>query len=149
MTIGPTVAGGLKLVPESESDWMLLIGIAGDGDADLADRLAGLMDEDSMWEEIVAPELKEEFSRQRLAVVKFVMKAKADGEDVHIVKENAEVWYGTLNQARLALEEKYQFGPRELNDPTALKDGSAQAAYFRNDFYCTVQSLLLRYVMTD
>lgn len=76
MTVGPTVAGGLKLVPETEHDWMLLIGIAGDSDSDLAGRLAGLMDEDSMWDEIVAPELAEEFSKQRITVVKEVMRAK-------------------------------------------------------------------------
>ena len=73
MKIGPTMAGGLKIVPESEHDWMLLLGIAGDGDDDLAIRLAGLMDEDSMWDEIVVPELENEFSEQRKTVVAEVM----------------------------------------------------------------------------
>lgn len=149
MTVGPTVAGGLKLAPETEHDWMLLIGIAGDSDSDLAGRLAGLMDEDSMWDEIVAPELTEEFSKQRITVVKEVMKAKEEEDDVHIVKSSADVWYGALNQARLALEDQYKFGAREEVDPKMFENPSARAAYFRNNFYCHIQSLLLQYVMVD
>ena len=149
MTVGPTVAGGLKVVPETEHDWMLLIGIAGDSDSDLAGRLAGLMDEDSMWDEIVAPELTEEFSKQRITVVKEVMKAKEAGDNIHISKTSVEVWYGALNQARLALEDKYKFGAREVVDPKLFEDSSARAAYFRNNFYNHVQGLLLQYVMVD
>ena len=149
MTVGPTVAGGLKLAPETEHDWMLLIGIAGDSDSDLAGRLAGLMDEDSMWNEIVVPELTEEFSKQRITVVKEVMKAKEEEVDVHILKSSADVWYGALNQARLALEDEYKFGAREEVDPEIFGNPSARAAYFRNNLYCHIQSLLLQYVMID
>ena len=149
MTVGPTVAGGLKLVPETEHDWMLLIGIAGDSDSDLAGRLAGLMDEDSMWDEIVAPELAEEFSKQRIKVVKEVMRAKEEDGDIHILKGSVDIWYGAFNQARLALEDKYKFGAREEVDPKIFEDPSVRAAYFRNNFYSHVQCLLLQYVMVD
>ena len=149
MTVGPTVAGGLKLVPETEHDWMLLMGIAGDSDSDLAGRLAGLMDEDSMWDEIVAPELAEEFSKQRITVVKEVMRAKEEEDEIHILKSSVDVWCGALNQARLALEDKYKFGAREDVDPKMLEDSSARAAYFRNNFYSHIQGLLLQYVMGD
>jgi len=149
MTIGPTVAGGLKLVPEEEQDWMVLLEIAKDGDGRLSSRLGGLMDEDSMWDEIVVPELDDEFSKQRMEVVMAVMKAKGEGEAIHIDKESAETWYGALNQARLELEAKYKFGPREDREPGEIKDRSARAAFYRNDFYCTVQSLLLEHVMTE
>nr|MBR9811402.1 hypothetical protein [bacterium] len=149
MTVGPTVAGGLKLVPETEHDWMLLIGIAGDSDSDLAGRLAGLMDKDSMWDEIVAPELAEEFSKQRITVVKEVMRAKEEEDEIHILKGSVDVWYGALNQARLALEDKYRFGSREDVDAKMLEDSSARAAYFRNNFYSHIQGLLLQYVMGD
>ncbi|MBT4797874.1 MAG: hypothetical protein HON81_06110 [Verrucomicrobia bacterium] len=149
MTVGPTVAGGLKLVPETDHDWMLLIGIAGDSDSDLAGRLAGLMDEDTMWDEIVAPELAEEFSKQRIQVVKEVMRAKEEDGDIHILKGSVDVWYGALNQARLALEDKYKFGAREEVDPKIFEDPSVRAAYFRNNFYSHVQGLLLQYVMVD
>ncbi|MGD1978410.1 MAG: DUF2017 family protein [Akkermansiaceae bacterium] len=148
MTIGPTVAGGLKLVPEEDQDWMVLLEIAVDAEGSLSKRLGGLMDEDAMWDEIVVPELEEEFSKQRLEVVMAVMKAKGDDEPVHIDKEHADTWYGALNQARLELEERYKFGPRELREPEEIDDEEMRAAFYRNDFYCTVQSLLLQYVMT-
>ncbi len=150
MTIGPTIAGGLKLVPEADQDWLILLEIANDGDSDLSRRFASLMDEDSMWEEIVVPELEQEFTKQRLDVMMVVVKAKGGNEEaIHIDKEGAETWYGALNQARLALESKHKFGPRELNSPKEIKDPEARSAYFRNDFYSTIQSLLLRYVMVD
>jgi hypothetical protein len=149
MTIGPTVAGGLKLIPEEDQDWLVLLEIAKDGDGKLSKRLAGLMDEDSMWDEIVVPELEEEFSKQRLEVVMAVMKAKGEGEDIHIDQECAETWYGALNQARLELEAEFQFGQREEMDPDGIKDGAARAAFYRSDFYTTVQSLLLRYVLKE
>ncbi|HBI30515.1 MAG TPA: hypothetical protein DDY45_00625, partial [Verrucomicrobiales bacterium] len=118
-------------------------------DSDLAGRLAGLMDEDSMWDEIVAPELAEEFSKQRITVVKEVMRAKEEEDEIHILKGSVDVWYGALNQARLALEDKYRFGAREDVDPKMLEDSSARAAYFRNNFYSHIQGLLLQYVMGD
>lgn len=149
MTIGPTVAGGLKLVPEEEQDWEVLLEIANDGKGNLAGRLGGLMDEDAMWDEIVVPELEDNFSKQRLQVVMTVMKARGDGEPIHIDPESAEIWYGALNQARLELEAKFRFGAQEDRDPDSLTDPSARAAFYRNEFYGTVQSLLLRYVLTD
>mgnify|MGYP005845673589 CR=1 FL=1 len=149
MTIGPTVAGGLKLVPEEEQDWMVLLEIANDGEGSLSKRLADLMDEDSMWDEIVLPELEENFSKQRLEVVMEVMKARGEEEPIHIKKEAGETWYGALNQARMELEERYRFGNREFLDPDDLTSEEARAAFYRSDFYSTVQSLLLRFVMGD
>lgn len=149
MTIGPTVAGGLKLIPKDEKDWLVLLEIANDGESDLSKRLAGLMDEDSMWDEIVVPELEQQFSRQRLEVMKEVVKAKADESEIHIDQKTAETWYGALNQARLGLENKYRFGRREDADPSEIEDRFARAAFYRDHFYSTVQSLLLRYVIKD
>jgi hypothetical protein len=149
MTIGPTIAGGLKLVPEEEQDWEVLLEIANDGKGGLAGRLGGLMDEDAMWEEIVVPELEETFSRQRLEVVRAVMKAREANEPVHIDRESADTWYGALNQARLELEAKYHFGPSEDRNPEKMTDREAKAAYYRNEFYGAVQTLLLQYVFPD
>ena len=55
-------------------------------------------------------------------------------------------WYSALNQARLALEERYHFGPAETislegNDPVR------RTAFMRSKFYCAIQCLLLDYVM--
>lgn len=149
MTIGPTVAGGLKLVPEEKQDWEVLQTIALDGEGKLSERFGDLMDEDAVWEEIVVPELEGDFSRQREEVAKEVARAKASDEPIHIEKDRAEIWYGALNQARLELEARFKFGPRELRNPGEMGSGEERSAFFRNDFYCTVQSLLLRYVMTD
>lgn len=102
-----------------------------------------------MWDEIVVPELAEEFSKQRIQVVKEVMRAKEEDSDIHILKGSVDVWYGALNQARLALEDKYKFGAREEVDPKIFEDPSVRAAYFRNNFYSHVQGLLLQYVMVD
>ena len=82
-------------------------------------------------------------------VVMAVMKAKGEGEDIHIDQESAEAWYGALNQARLEWESEFQFGQREEIDPDEIKDDAARAAFYRSDFYTAVQSLLLRYVMSD
>lgn len=150
MTIAPTLSGGLKILPEEEEDWLVLLEITQDGDCDLARRFAGLMDEDSMWEDIVMPELESEFADQRLAVVRAVVKARKSGEEeVLIESADAETWYGALNQARLAMESKYKFGPRELRNPGEIEGREKRSAYFREDFYSTIQSLLLRYVMGD
>lgn len=149
MTIGPTVAGGLKLVPEEEQDWAVLLEIASDGAGGLSKRLGGLMDEDSMWDEIVVPELDDMFSRQRTEVLKMVRKARSKDEPIHIERNNAETWYGALNQARLELEANFHFGPEEKRDPDQIVDPSARSAWFRNEFYGAVQSLLLQYVLTD
>ena len=149
MTIGPTVAGGLKLIPEEDQDWVVLLEIAKDGDGDLSKRLAGLMDEESLWEEMIVPELEEEFSRQRLEVVTAVIKAKGEGQALHIDKEMAEAWYGALNQARLELEARYRFGECGNFAPDEIENDAARAAFYRSDFYGTVQSLLLRYVMVE
>ncbi len=150
MTIAPTVSGGLKLLPEEEQDWLVLFKIADDADGDLARHFAGLMDEDSMWEEIVVPELDHEFSAQRKKIMKAVFEARDGAEEGLVIeRKDAEDWYGALNQARLLLEEKYRFGSREPRDPNEIKDSEMRSAYFRNDFYGTVQSLLLEYVMVD
>jgi len=127
MTIAPTVSGGLKLIPEEEQDWMVLLEIAHDGDGDLAQHFAGLMDEDSMWEDIVVPELESEFSAQRKTVLKAVMEAREKESDGLIIeRKDAEEWYGALNQARLAMEGKYRFGLRVLRRLECSGEGRRQ-----------------------
>lgn len=148
MTIGPTVGGGLKLVPESDDDWHVLLEIVNDAEGNLPEELAGLMDDDSMWNDIVVPELEEEFSRQRFEILESVMDAKESAEQELIIEAaSAEAWYGSLNQARLALESRFRFGRQKTSDPQEIKNREMKAAYFRNEFYVTVQSLLLEYVI--
>lgn len=148
MTVMPTVNGGLKLTPEDEMDWKVLHAIALDADEDLGKRFAGLMDEESMWEEIVVPDLDAFFSAQLKTVLTGVKKAKSAGE-VLISKEEAEDWYGGLNQARLGLEKKYHFGQSEEVDPEDLTDEDSRNGYLRGRFYTAVQSLILEYVFEE
>ena len=50
-------------------------------------------------------------------------------------------------KARLAMEDKYHLGPRELRDVEAADDPELRSAYFREEFYLTMQSLLMHYAM--
>ena len=149
MTIRPTLAGGLKMTPVDEKDWYVLFEIASDGEGDLSNRLAQLMDEDSMWNEIVVPELDQEFSEQRRAVMNDVVKAKKEDGGIHIGKKSAGAWYGALNQARMGLEERYQFDSKEFLELLAIGDPEARTAYYRNNFYQKVQEMLLLDVMEE
>jgi len=150
MTLGPTLGGGLKLIPEEVQDWLVLLEIATDANEKLASRFGDLMDEDAMWDEIVVPELETEFSEQRKHVLKVVREARESEEkEIIINSEDSDMWYGALNQARLSLEAEYQFGPREFAKAEEIEDQEMRSAYLRDEFYLTLQSLILRYVVTD
>ncbi|YCM43718.1 hypothetical protein V2O64_20645 [Verrucomicrobiaceae bacterium 227] len=150
MTLAPTLNGGLKLIPEERQDWLVLLEITADSNQGLAREFGELMDEDSMWDEIVVPELEAEFSTQRKHVLKVVKKAqRAEDKEVVIEPKDADLWYGALNQARLSLEAEYKFGPREFADPEEIDDPAMRSAFLRDEFYLTLQSLILRYVSLD
>ena len=72
-------------------------------------------------------------------------RARAKEEAVIFVHpEKADVWYGALNQARLALESRYQLSGYDDFEKAAE---DLRSAYFRDRFYCFLQSTLLEYVM--
>lgn len=156
MKIAPTLEGGLRIDAESSADWLLLETIVDDamGRRDrLADRLGKLIGDESVaedWREFVVPDLDEEFQSAIACVALATEKAreKAIGGSGHlrITRDQAEVWYSVLNQARLALEDLYQFGSSEEIDLETL-DPLPRSGFFRSRFYCTVQSLLLDHVM--
>lgn len=120
MNILPTVEGGLRIEVESATDWIVLENIALDaldgGTGKLPSRLSALMDDDSDWEEMVIPELKEFFTEQLRKVADTVRQAQRESTDppegkVFIMQADGLEWYGALNQARLALESRHKFGP--------------------------------------
>jgi len=148
MTVMPTVEGGLKLVPEDDDDWNVLSAIALDADEEIAKRFSGLMDEESMWEDIVVPDLETHFSKQ-LEVVIEALKAGRDSGEVIISPGESEEWYGALNQARLGLERIYQFGPDEKVVLEEISSLSERSAYRRGRFYSAVQAVLIEYAMPD
>ena len=154
MIIGPILQGGLKMIAEEEKDWEVLKCIRKDATGDLSRRLSSLMDDDSMWDEIVAPELTELFSDQVNFVDEKIMEAWRKSEDsseeegeIVILKEEADMWYGALNQARLSMEARYRLGPREEREIEEVSDEEVKSAHYREEFYVTVQSLLMQYAM--
>ncbi len=151
MKIAPTLEGGLRIDIETPLDWMVLRCIPYDARDDagtLAEKLGALMDGDTEaedWRELVVPDLQTEFDSQLFTVENSLQKAGDDEgpAELFILKDEAERWYGALNQARLALEERYAFPDTE---PAAMNPGE-RSAWFRSQFYLHVQSMLLDYVM--
>lgn len=152
MKAAPTLDGRIRIDIESKLDWMIMRAIPHDArtaGVDLADRLDDVIEDDasiSDWEEFVLPELREGFSGQ-LEHIEMVLASLDEGSPhpIFIVKEEAETWYGGLNQARLALEDRYHFHGQ---DPEEMTPGR-RTAWFRAQFYQTLQSLLLEFLMLD
>lgn len=152
----PTLEGGLRIDAEDASDWELLRAIISDANGcvtDLASRLGGLISEEAGgadWEEYVVPDLREGFQDELAEVGAAIESASfhADGGPgpLWITPEDVFPWYSALNQARLAIEEHFHFGPAETINPDGLSL-ERRAAWIRTKFYCAIQGLLLEYVM--
>lgn len=151
MKVAPILKGGLRIDVESPLDWMVLRCIPHDarvGGLDLADRVAAPMATDAGaedWQDFVLPDLRDAFNAQLAAIEAAIEAAGSDDQPgkVFIPREDAELWYGGLNQARLALEERYDLSNAALPEMTPGK----RSAWFRSQFYLHVQSLLLDHVM--
>lgn len=156
MRISPTAEGGLRLDLEDGTDWLMLAGIAHDAtscDEPLAGRLGRLVTDEDIaedWREFIQPEVAEGFEADLAHVLAALERARQDSAgdagSLWIPRGEALRWYSALNQARLALEDRHQFGPGERIDPAALAD-DARTAFLRSQFYCAFQSLLLGHAM--
>lgn len=157
MNILPTLEGGLRIDAECDVDWALLRSIITDarlGERDLASRLGLEMEQDPHaedWQEYVIPDLREGFEDQLDTVSRWIAEAMetAGAEQIGSVwihRKDGMLWYGALNQARLALEEKYRFGPG-IEVAAVELDPLNRTAFMRSQFYQVVQSLLLDYVI--
>jgi hypothetical protein len=152
----PTLEGGLRIDAEDPGDWMLLGGIVSDAvccDENLAERLGKLVTDEEIagdWHEFVVPDLDEHFSEALVHITTAIASARVESGDgpgpLWITRDDGFQWFSGLNQARLALEEKYHFGPSELIDPGDL-ERERRPAFLRSQFYCAIQSLLLEHVM--
>ena len=152
--------GELEIVVEEESEWFLLDSICNDaalsGDDWLADRLSETMDEESCWDDIVTPELSEKFRGQVQVVKRALAKAfqeavgkdQSSGTSILIKKEEAEEWYGALNQAGLVLESEFKLSEIEDYDPAKIP-GPALAALGRSQFYLRLKSYIFTMCMED
>jgi hypothetical protein len=157
MNVAPTLEGGIRIEAENAIDWSLLEAITHDarGGGDLASRLGALMGEDphaADWEEFVIPDLHRDFAEQLEYVAAAVKEARAKAGGgaaagpLWIHRSDAMHWYGSLNQARLALEARHHFGDR-TRLPAGERDEQRRSAFFRNQFYQAIQSLLLDFVL--
>lgn len=152
----PTLEGGLRIDTEEASDWDLLRCIVMDANGcktDLASRLGGLISEEAGgedWREYVVPDLREEFQDELAQVGALIESAafNAEGEagPLWISPEDGFAWYGSLNQARLSLQEQYRFEPIRSIDLENLTPERC-AALIRFQFYGEIQDELLRHVM--
>lgn len=156
MNVIPTLEGGLRIDAECDVDWRLLHAVVEDaasGERDLATRLGIQIDDEALaedWQEFVVPDLRDGFQDQLDQVAAAIFNARKsagnDGGPLWIHRKDGMLWYAALNQARLALEDRYQFGPRTDFD-AAEGDDLQRAAFMRSRFYQLVQSLLLDYVI--
>lgn len=156
MKISPTMMGGLRIDAEGEADWQLLNMIITDAascDRGLAERLTDAIDDEQVaadWSEWVVPELEEGFEAELAHVKNLIETAYSEALDgvgpLWIIPREGQCWYGALNQARLAFEARYHFGPGEGIDFEKLSL-EKRGAFMRSQFYCALQSALLEHVM--
>jgi hypothetical protein len=152
MKVSPTPEGGLRIDPATQEDWHVLRAIildANSHETDLASRLGGLVTDERIaedWQDIVVPDLRESFTDDLHRIYAAIEAAAAfpkDGETpIWITRDDAFTWYSALNQARLALEEKYHFGQDPESDAANLSP-IRHEALLRSQFYCALQGFIL------
>ncbi len=156
MKAAPTLEGGLRIDMEDAHDWQLLYAIIPDATGhqdDLASRLGGLISPEAGaedWQEYIVPDLRESFQDDLnlvgAAIEAAMVHASGGAGPVWITSEDCFAWYSAFNQARLAIEARFHFGPSEMTDLQKLT-APKRAAFIRSKFYCQIQGLLLEYVM--
>lgn len=158
MRIAPTLDRSLRIDAENPTDWLVLEMICTDAsqmpDEPLADKLALYMSGDEDWAELITPELSEQFNEQILHVSRAISTANKDADltgCLFIKEEEADIWFGAINQARLSLQERYdvsQYDESAEDDPNLdFEDPSLKAAIIRYHFYTSLQSLMLEYIL--
>jgi hypothetical protein len=109
----------------------------------------------SDWREHVLPDMLAEFSRQVDVLSADLSKAKRfedrGGEEEYeflIPNDHIELWYGAINQARLVMQERYDFPKVETPEAIEALMGSEHfGPYLISRFYTEIQGILLA-VMT-
>ncbi len=151
MKAAPTLEGGLRIDIERKSDWAILslicIDAKGPEDHCLAEQLSQLssshpLSENEDWKDYVIPDLHDTFAKQIRDVAAQISAANQQLEEASsllIKREQVDTWYGTLNQARLNLENQYQLSCLAEEELDSL----VRSAKYRYEFYTLVQSWLL------
>lgn len=156
MKIMQTLEGGLRVDLEDEEDWEILLGILRDAtccEVKLSDRLGNMVTAEEVaedWREFIIPDLEMTFGEDLAHVSNTINAARMESAGgpgpLWISKDDAFHWYSALNQARLAIEETFRFGPSENVNPKTLTSESS-GAFLRSLIYTNLQSLLLDRVM--
>lgn len=156
MKIMQTLEGGLRVDLEDEEDWGILLGILRDATScedKLAERLGNMVTAKEVaddWKEFIVPDLDATFDADLTHVSNSITAARLESAGgpgpLWISKDDGFRWYSALNQARLAIEERYHFGPSESVDPKGLTPESS-GALLRSLIYTNLQSLLLDRVL--
>lgn len=152
MNLTPTAEGGLELHLDHRAEWLMVASILHDANRpgfDLAAAVGARMADTGDWEdwcEWVLPDLREGFEQHLRTVAAAIEDGAKEGftqpGTVVIPHDAFFDWYAALNQARLALETKYQFAqkPRIETEDTPTNRG---AAHFRSQFYSFLQGHML------
>lgn len=147
MKAAPTLDGRIRIDIEDALDLAVLRAIVADAhsrDDDLASHLAAGIDPDLAedWDDYVLPELRGSFNAQLETIVGALGKV-TPGETFFIGHDDAEAWFGGLNQARLALEGRYH-----LSENKGIgEDDEVKSAGIRSHFYQMLQGMLLHFLM--
>ncbi len=155
MKASPDPEGNIFLHAETPSDWEVLSGIAADGAGyALADAMGGLMQDGPAgqdWHDFVVPGLEDAFSGQLEFITRCVADARATAHggpgSILIRREEAEMWYGALNQARIALENRHDLAAAVAGEDVMAMSRPRRSAYFRSHIYLQIQSMLLDNMM--
>ncbi len=148
MKAAPTLDGRIRIDLEDAMDLVVLRAIIADAharDDDLASRLSAGTDPDLAedWDDYVLPELRVSFNSQLETIVGALAEV-TPGDTLFIGREDAEAWFGGLNQARLALEDRYGLAGADED----AQDGEMKSAGIRSHFYQMLQGMLLHFLMS-
>ena len=147
MKAAPTLDGRIRIDIEDALDLAVLRAIVADAHSredDLASRVSAGTDPDLAedWDDYVLPELRSSFNSQLETIVD-ALGELAPGDTLFIERDHAEAWFGGLNQARLALEDRYGLAAREGVEP----DAETKSAGIRSHFYQMLQGMLFHFLM--
>lgn len=148
MKAAPTLDGRIRIDLEDAMDLAVLRAIVADAhsrDDDLASRLSAGIEPDLAedWDDYVLPELRGSFNSQ-LETIVTALGEVTPGDTLFIGKEDAEAWFGALNQARLALEDRYGLAAKEGEE----LEPESKSAGIRSHFYQMLQGMLLHFLMS-
>ncbi len=100
------------------------------------------------WKDYVHPDLRNIFRSAQEIVEGDLKRFKPTESDesatLRIPIKHLEAWIHTLNQARLAISAKYDFGEEDMTKPLSLAADARGLALFQVNFYGFMQECFLQ-----